>query len=363
VFGDGFNQAGKDGLRMCLSEPPVDENGKWSVNLVEAGKERHALKSVRKRIEDGELRRKWLVFLHGNNQEFDDNVKKCQCLYDAYGVNVIAFSWPSHPEVTGDVLLKGFRQLNFSAAVVAAVTAKINLVLGGLLFRKFAAYVRARCNAYDSRQAFGDCLRYVADDLQAKLADGKKLNLNFMSYSLGNYVLESAVKKADLVRAEKLFKNAILCEADVDLEGHEDWLDDLEIGTRRYVTHNEYDSVLAMSDIYNKDRLGNSPYFLSADNGVRYVDFTGGKNVKSTHPLFFINPDDDKPVKNKLCKNNLGKNQKVHDFFNAIFSGKLVFPDKNPKAATGFKYDKRTSTYIMRNTEPYMEPPDDRGDE
>jgi hypothetical protein len=344
VFGDAFNGGGNGSLRMCLSEPTDDENDKWNVELVKKGKEHQALKSLRKRIEDGELHRKWLVFLHGNNQEFDDNVTKCQRLHDDYGVNVIAFSWPSHPEVTGEVLLKGFRQLNFSAAVVAAVAAKINLVLGGLLFRKFAAYVRSRCNAYDSRQAFGDCMRYVADDLQAKLMDGKKLNLNFMSYSLGNYVLESAVKKAELAGVEKLFKNAILCEADVDLEGHEDWLDDLEIGRRRYVTHNEYDSVLALSDIYNKDRLGNSPYFLPAGNGVRYVDFTGGKNVKSIHPLFFIKPD---------------KNRKVFDFFNAIFSGKAVFPNTTPTAETGFKYDKTTSTYVMRNTEPYLEPPDD----
>ncbi|WP_126456537.1 alpha/beta hydrolase [Sulfuriflexus mobilis] len=359
VFGDAFNKGGSDSLRMCLSEPPEDGSDKWSVELIDAGKERQALKSVRKRIEAGELQRKWLVFLHGNNQGFDDNIRKCQCLSDAYGVNVIAFSWPSHPAVSGEVLLKGFQQLNFSAAIVAAVAANISLVLGGALFRKYAAYVRSRCNAYDSREAFGDCLRYVADDLQAKLADGKKLNLNFMSYSLGNYVLEWATRDAKLSGTEKLFKNVILCEADVNREGHEYWLEKLKLGTRRYVTHNEYDSVLALSDIYNKDRLGNSPHFLPADNGVRYVDFSSGKDVKSTHPLFFINPDNNNSTKNRLCKNNLGKNQKVFDFFKAIFSGKVVFPDKSPKAATGFMYNKAASTYCLRDKEPYLEPSDD----
>jgi hypothetical protein len=345
VFGDRFNAGNAEQLRMCISEPQPDPAGDWPYRLIDAGGEAAELAAIRVRIRSGDLSRKWLVFLHGNNQEFEDNVKKCQTLHAQYGVNVIAFSWPSHPPVGGDELLRAARELNFDAAFVALLAANMSLVLGGVLYRKYAAYIQARANAYKSRIAFNRCLRLIRHELRDALPASHKPELNFMSYSLGNYVLQTTVQeqRLQLEDGSGLFGNCIMCEADVDRDNHELWVADYDYGERIYITHNEYDIVLASSDIYNKNRLGNTPLNLIMDMPVRYVDFTEGEHVGWTHALFSIR-----------------KNVHVRKFFQHVFNGEDVFPNRSPAAATGFKYLPEANTYILRERVEFISgPPDD----
>lgn len=342
-FGDEFNGDGTL-LRMYVAEPTDADEKEWHYKPVNTGAERRSMTSIRKRVERGDLSANWLVFLHGNNQSFDDNVRKCKRLHKTYGVNVIAFSWPSRPFVDGKVLLEAAQKLNFEAAVVSLIATHLSPFAGGFLYKKLAAYLRSRVNAENSTLAFNAFQGFVQNDFAAKFAPEFKLNLNFMSYSLGNYVLQRTVENREFTNGSGIYENAILCQADVDRDGHELWMSLLDYGNRIYVTHNEYDKVLALSDIYNKNRLGNTPTNLFMEPPVRYVDCTEGKNVGSTHALFFIGKR---------------KNAHVHDLFKKLFQGKKVFPSNNPSAATGFKYNDLTLTYSLIDTEPYAEILDD----
>ena len=354
LFGNGFNAAGDDELRMCVAEK--DSHGNWPFTLVDTGKENQRLAGIRKRIVNNKLHRNWLLFLHGNNQEFEDNIKKCQRLHDQYGMNIIAFSWPSRPSVSKQDMADAARKLSFDALIVRALTAAVP-VLGKKLFRKLSQYLKSEINAQKSAAAFNKVLGLVENRIKGDFSDGE-LKLNFLSYSLGNRVLRHTVDEDSFDNGDGLFSNHIMCQADVDHDNHELWVDDMDYSKRLYITHNEYDLVLGVSDIQNRDRLGNTTDTLPIDLPCRYVDFSEGKNVAGTHTLFFLNENgNDKQLDDGSIKYD--NSTTVRKFFNNTFLGKNVFPNRDPAISTGFKYNPRFNTYSMLKTEPYLEPPDD----
>ena len=369
LFGDGFENGDATSLRMCVYEAEDKDAGKpESYELVDEGDEANAIASVRNRITAGDLSKEWLVFLHGNNQSFKKNMAKCQNLEIDYGVNVIAFSWPSKP----DVDMQDMKDLAGKISVDAAI---LDVITIGVLHKKLIAYLRARCNAISSRLSFDNTLKLVRDELQGKLANDNKLNLNFLSYSLGNFLLEQTVLDNNFTAGNDMFSNAIVCQADVNHDDHKTWLKKYKYADRIYVTHNEYDLVLMSSDLQNPERLGHAVRDLDpVPNLVQHVDFTEGRQVGATHQLFSlykikktyasdnsIDPGNDieeedlKVVSSKrVCRND-----SVCKFFDDVFHGAEVFPSEAAANGRGFKFVDEMKAYQLIDQVHYIDPPED----
>jgi len=235
---------------------------KWRVNLIEerdadmsAGNppSRQLFEDILQKTRSGKISKDWVFFVHGFNQSFEKNLRKCHALEKIYNVNVIAFSWPSNP--------------------------------GGL---SKTEYKRARANARASVAALDRTLEKLSTYMRDIEFDPDcDVHLNFLSYSLGNYLFEQVVRSPVHYNGEtRMFENIVLCQADVDSETHGEWVSKLKFGRRVYATINEDDKTLDTSDIINPDRLGNTAANLNVP-GVVYFDFTDGKNVGKTHGVFY----------------------------------------------------------------------------
>ncbi len=263
IFGDSLNEA-PDELRVATAKRKTD--GTWCVDLqpekktrLDAGKSpsRQLFDRMLFEMNEGNVSKRWLFFVHGFNKSFKKNLKKCYALEKLYDVNVIAFSWPSNP--------------------------------GGLLVGAGPVeYRRARGNARDSVAALDRILEALSRYLCSRPFNRNcDIRLSFMSYSLGNRLLEEFVRNPVHYNGEmRMFENIILCQPDVDSKSHGEWMPKLSFGNRIYVTINERDKVLDCADVINPDRLGNTARNLNSPN-VIYFDFTGGKNVGNTHGVFY----------------------------------------------------------------------------
>lgn len=148
-----------------------------------------------------ELSKDVLIFIHGYNVSWEEAVGSALSLQLMVNrkkqpgekhILVVLFSWPSD----GSIL-------------------------------PFAAYKSDRSDARDSAQAVGRGLLKLRDFL-SKLQnnnDDKELNpcnkkINLLCHSMGNYVLQNALKKlvgySTGSRMSRLFENIFLCAADVD---------------------------------------------------------------------------------------------------------------------------------------------------
>lgn len=260
VFGDEANAKGLQELRIAVAKFDKSANH-WRVKLLRENNRdlnagnppsRGLFKRILGKVKKGSLAPNWVMFVHGFDQSFLDNLTKCREIERIYGVNVLAFSWPSNQ--------------------------------GGFItdeYKKARAAARGSTNAFDR----------MMEKLQLYLGDLPfdatcRLRLNLMTYSMGTYVLENFVRAPVFSGETNLFDNVVLTQADVDLEGHAEWVEKITNVRRVYVTINEDDSVLRWSECANAPRLGNTARGLAAGNAV-YFDFTDGRNVGSTHGIFY----------------------------------------------------------------------------
>jgi esterase/lipase superfamily enzyme len=259
IFGDKPNKKGLDELRVATAEYDKDKDT-WKVKLLaEKNKDVRANKPPSRQLFDRVLKEvtikkltgDWVVFVHGFNQSFLKNLTKCRHLEELYGVNVLAFSWPSNQG--------GFKPNEY---------------------KKSRAAAKASTNAFD--RMLEKLSAYLAD---RPFSDECSIRVSLMAYSLGNFVVENFVRAPVFTAETKVFENILLTQADVNLKGHAEWIGSMQHGKRVYVTINEDDSVLKLSDVVNPSRLGNTAKHLDAADVV-YFDFTDGKDVGSTHGLF-----------------------------------------------------------------------------
>jgi len=262
VFGDKPNAKGLNELRVANAEYNGTKK-KWKVILLpekradlDAGNppSRQLFRKALKKITTGALSGDWVFFVHGFNQSFKDNLEKCRKIQQIYGVNVIAFSWPSNQ--------------------------------GG---NKLKEYKTARGAARNSTMAFDRTLEKLAYYLARRPhATDCKIRLSLMTYSMGNYLFENFVRDPVFCDETQIFDNVVLTQADVDVDSHADWVEALRFGKRVIVTINEDDSVLKWSDVVNPPRLGNTlPDDDEIASGAVYFDFTDGAHVGSTHGVFY----------------------------------------------------------------------------
>jgi len=279
LFGDTFNSQGADVLRVAQA----NYYDGWNLDLLDEAMDDASIDEptfqVFERLANDD--KPCVVFTHGFNQSLQKNLKKCQEI-ESYGVNVIAFSWPSNPGP------------NF-------------------ILRKVKEYKKARKNARRSAFAlerfFDKLTRFV------ELNEGAGQIKTMLVHSLGNFLTQSFVQSPDFEYQTQVFKNILLHQADVDSQDHHLWVNKLAQGSRVLVTINESDDVLDASDVLNPDRLGNTAANLRSSL-VRYYDFSSAHGANDSHKLWH------EPAMN---------NDNIKLFFERAFHGKKVL-------STGMEY-------------------------
>lgn len=285
----------------------------WELEPVAEGQERSRLESLLGQLDHKQMK-KWVFFLHGNNQTTRKNLEKCREIVQLHDVNVIAFSWPSYGKI--------FSQNMF--AVLLPIIMKngglnykvLMALLGKGIEGKQKAYNKAVSNARSSRIALHNTLAMVSDAFSSSARQVHDNNFKFslLVHSLGNRVLEYMIKDNSLSELSPMFDNVVLHQADVSANGHEEWVPNVRLGERKYITHNKYDWVLHVSDVFgdNDRRLGHvdGENACSHEHVDAYIDFTKGRNVRVEHGLFRVSD---------------GTNEKINDCFNALLSGEEMF--------------------------------------
>lgn len=298
-FGEQHSEKGPAEIR--LAHVTTNTGKKWQIDLVDepdlSQKENltkedfpsyQELKKVFQQCQDN--KKHCLFYVHGYGKEFVETLEQAYRLQQKYGIEVILFSWPSN---TGGIALKQYKDVKRRA--FSSSTALDNI------FEKIAEYLKFDFN----KEKLLEC----------------ELHFNLMTYSMGNYIFQKYVEESIYDGETHMFTNIILCQSDVDNQGHEIWVNKIQAGKRIYITINENDKILGWSDAnFQKDRLGRTAKNLISKNAI-YIDFTDGKNVKNNHQVW--NLDQDNPT--------------VSKFFQSVFRGErgettsgLVFkPNKN----------------------------------
>ena len=299
VFGEQPNAKGLDEIRVATAIYTAENQ--WLVNLlpepdnleVSNVPSRQLFEQILTDIKTGVRQSNWVFYIHGFNQSFRSSLDACQEISQAYGVDVINFSWPSNP--------------------------------GGFVTDE---YKQARQAAKASSNALDRTLEKLANYLTNRTFEeisNCTISLNLLIHSLGNYLVENFVREPIFSDEIGIFDNIIFHQADVDNRGHHEWIDKIEYGKRLYATINENDSALKASNAINRARLGNTASLLNSER-MTYIDFTDAKNVNNKHGLFRGVPD----------------NETLNQFFQMVFTG------KRGETASGFVYNQRMNTFRIQ---------------
>lgn len=272
LFGDDFNAQGPEVIRVAKAEYDTE----WKLTLFDEDTE-----SVNSPDPSYEVfktcasaSKPCVVFVHGFNQSLKKNLDKCREI-ESYGVNVIAFSWPSNPGP------------NF-------------------ILRAMKEYKRARKNSRRSVVAMERFLDKLVNYVECRGSAGEIKTL--VVHSLGNYLLQNFVLTPDFENQTGIFKNVVLHQADADNPGHAGWVDKLGKNSRVIITLNETDDVLDFSDIFNPNRIGNTASNLCS-SVANYYDFTHAEGADDSHRLWH------KPAL---------ENGNIKEFFARVFHGRNV---------------------------------------
>lgn len=297
MFGDSFNENGQDFLRVATAKNLGHD--KWELTLLEEPKKVNDLNPPSRRFfkkcldETKDSQKPWVFFVHGFNQSFLKNLNKCKEI-EEYGVNVVAFSWPSNPGPQA-------------------------------IYKKLKEYKRSQKNARRSVIGLERTMEKLSAYMREYSDNSCEINFNMVVHSLGNYLFKCFVESDVFGGETGIFNNVILHEADCDNRGHARWVERISDAGRVYITINKRDKVLNMSDKVNADRLGNTVRDLNAEN-ASYIDFSGVKGVGTAHRLW------DKPAKN---------NTKIHTIFKQLFTG------ERPEQANDLRYDPTDNVYRL----------------
>lgn len=297
AFGERQNAKGANEIRLAHA---TRAGKKWKVELVpEPAKltpenlpSRLEFRNTIARCE--EKRRDCLLYVHGFGKSFVEALEQGRRLEQRYGVEVVLFTWPTNP---GGIVTKEYRDVKRTA------------------FASSGAFDRVleRIGVYMAEPEFNR-------DRLVKCG----VNLNLMTYSMGNFLLQNYVLSEFYGRETDMFTNVVLCQADCDNANHDSWLSKLVAGQRIYVTINEKDKVLFWSEKHNqRNRLGRTAKNLVSTNAV-YVDFTGGNGVGNAHQLW-----------------GEVENEKVINFFRSALSGGRA------EETAGFVYDSRRNAFQL----------------
>ncbi len=252
-FGEGYNRHGPTNLRLARA---TYARGRWTVELVEesprpTSRSRLPSENVFRELQRC-MRRKdraCLLYVHGFNTSFEDVLQRARLLETTYHVELVAFTWPSNP---GGLISGEYRQARIAAEVSAPALGRAL----DKLIRYQLKYESERCTQ----------------------------NVTLLIHSLGNYMFRRLVESPVYDRRH-LLRNIIVAASDVDSAQHGDWLRLVNHCKRLYVTINERDNVLRLSEKVNPPRLGNTLENLAVP-GVKYMDFSAADRVGDSHSYF-----------------------------------------------------------------------------
>lgn len=256
-------------------------------------------------IDPAEYKKPWTVLLHGFHQDVNETIKKAQFLVDHQGVNVVLFSWPSHPDpvksfdasTLKDYIRDYVKTVLFKLGRPSLATLFVGEL--GKWLRDFVSnYVPARNNAEASTTDFYNALEMLHKNLLPRVP-GNKVSL--LVHSMGNYLLQNTINDKRYLPMK--FTNIILHQADVEASTHAAWVPKLTSSATGgvYITVNVFDYVLAASNILHRYRLGNKNverlgqsvrvkpdgvYQGYIHGIVNYLDFTDGFGIESGHEIF-----------------------------------------------------------------------------
>ncbi|MDJ0900706.1 MAG: alpha/beta hydrolase [Xenococcus sp. MO_188.B8] len=304
LFGELPNDQGGDKIRIAKADYKVDSK-QWALELIPEDNgtnlpSKELFEEIATGISSGTYKRNWVFYIPGYNQSSRSALDASWQISQKYDVDVVLFSWPSNP---GGFITEEYPDA-MEAAEVSAKALKRT-------FEKLDKYSR-NCPLDSTEQ--------------------RRISLNLLVHSLGNFVVENYVKLHLLSGITEFFNNIIFHEADVDNKGHKEWIDKIEFGKRIYVTINKNDYVLTGSGAFHLDRLnarnvnnrlGNTTKELVAEKAI-YVEFTNGIFVAHAHNLFL---SVDNPI--------------VVNFFKQVFQGRPG--ENNPP----FEFDDSLNAYVL----------------
>lgn len=233
-----------------------------------------------------------LFFVHGFNNSFADVLERCEKFARQYDLEVVAFTWPANGGGIRGVTdyLDDKRDAQASVVAFDRVLAFAHDMLRRAR-EEFLAELVQRV-----KEKFPDSAEKQRDMLARESEKHCPFNVSLLLHSMGNYLLERTLKSSALRGDLLIFDNIVMAAADVNNEGHAEWVEKLKFRNRLYVTINEDDSALQASRIKGGDeqlaRLGQYRFGLTARQAI-YVDFTDAPHVGRSHAYF-----EDSPLKN-----------------------------------------------------------------
>ena len=222
-----------------------------------------------------EMKRPWILFVHGFNQTIQKNISKARNLEarEKGKVNVIVFAWPSQPDpgktemasrAIKKMLIKKLVKNNAASIALGSITKYIT--------DYWKTYTLAKINAEQSTGALNSAFDVVQNEFIKHLP--KKIPISLLVHSLGNFLMEKTVVANNI---KPKFTYIILHQADCDTTQHKQWVPIITKNADNvFITANQYDSVLGASFIHNQvERLGQMQFGYLKHKKVIYCDFTG----------------------------------------------------------------------------------------
>ncbi|WP_193212872.1 alpha/beta hydrolase [Luteolibacter marinus] len=269
-------------------------------------------------------KRNFLLFVHGFNNDLKAVLDRAHQLEQDYQVEVIPFSWPANGGgVRGVVSYKSDkRDARTSIGALDRVLEILWRYLDALNEKNRQAVEKA---IEDSKQL--QMNKEERDEFIARTMEmACPVSVNVLFHSMGNYLFKNLLLSPIFHARATLFDNVVMAAADVNNEGHAEWVEKIQARNRIYITINEDDYALRAARIKSGEeqvaRLGHYPYNLTAKNAV-YVNFSNAKGVGESHSYF----------ESKVITTNV----RAGRFFKLALQGRV--------AEKGLKYDPSQGYY------------------
>ena len=296
-FGPRFNQKGPNELRLAEAQK-VDS--RWQVNILDDrttydGTDMWASEAAflqsQQRMRQNHTNS--LFFVHGFNTDFGDALESAYAIEQLYNLEIILFTWPSN---------------------------------GGGAVEGLSSYQEDKRDAALSIGALDRCFEKLAGYFIKYADQACKCKFSLAMHSMGNYLFKRLLSSSIYQGETLLFDNILMLAADVNNEGHADWVDRVRFRNRLFITINEDDAALlaskALAGEEQKARLGHWTRNLTARNAT-YLDFTDAASIVAHHNYF--------------TASSAVKNLRVQEFFQLAFNGH--------KAERGLTFDTATGAY------------------
>ena len=278
--------------------------------------------------------RNLVVFVHGYNNTLRDALDRAHRLAKTYDVEVVVFSWPANgggkrflEDVHG---LASYKWDKHDARAATGAFDKLLARLGILL--KDINQARHQDLEAEARDRFPDDRAKQRDHL-ARLVRRRvcPFRVTLLTHSMGNYLFKKTLlASSERLSSDVIFDNVILKAADANHADHSAWVERIRARRRVYITINQDDRALWLSDAKLGDeqrpRLGNT---LKHQNAANATSLDATRLVGDAHSYF--DAEDIEP--------SGAAAKPLTDFFTRALNGEI--------AEEGLRYKAANNTYLL----------------